>query len=84
MTKFEKAPSNEVDQYPEEIDEILQAMDINGAMVTDESIVWDFSPILCEQGEKELFVKDLSSALGISVDLDDSLLKLAKILRGRK
>jgi len=86
MTKITIVSSDEIDSYPEEIQEILTAIGHPEAMVTDESMLWDF---MCffdkESDETKQYNQSIETAVSKLVHRDvtdsETLLELAKSLR---
>jgi hypothetical protein len=82
---FKLAKSDRVKDLEIEIDYILQELDCEGALVTDESIISDFIGIFLEDGERDAILDDLSKRLDIEI-MDDyeCLVDVAQRLREKK
>lgn len=74
---IELADQDEVAQYQDVIDEILQAVDHSEALVTDESQLSDFNAIMDEEGDQEL-IDLIYNRFGIEVEVTDRLVDIAR------
>lgn len=74
---IELADQDEVAQYQDVIDEILQAVDHSEALVTDESQLSDFNVIMDEEGDQEL-IDLIYNRFGIEVEVTDRLVDIAR------
>lgn len=77
MTKFEKADSDRVDseELGPYVDKLLEVLGHPEAMVTDESLIWDF---VFSEPER---VEEISESLGFEVKDGDYLADVAEKMK---
>jgi len=75
--KFELAETNDISSYKKQINMILKLLGHPEALVTDESIVWDFTAFL-SKSRKEVMLKYLSKFAKFEVSEHTKLIDIAK------
>jgi len=71
----EFAPQSRVQKFAAEVDRILDALGYPDALVTDESILWDF----CLEDHE---LRQLGETLGVAVTKESVIADIAEALRG--
>jgi len=77
ITKIELAEHDKIDFLQDYVDKVLEAIGHPEALVTNESLVWDFTS---DKGK----LKRVSKKLGFDVDPNDYIWQLAERYKARK
>jgi len=84
-SKFELASQDRVSSLETEIDLILQELNCEGALVTDESEIGDFLDVFTDNLEKEVILKELQNNLGIDImDKCELIVDIAQRMKDKK
>jgi hypothetical protein len=76
--KFELPNNINIQNYKKQVDKILHMMGHPEALVTDESIIWDFVPnTLSKRGGKQ-WLSHIEKSFGLPVELNDYIWEVAK------
>jgi hypothetical protein len=78
--RFEICPQKDVDEYIDEINEVLEILGHPEALVTDESIISDFICIFDKSNDVDV-LKNAINLLGMPILISDYLVDVAKRLR---
>ncbi len=92
MKKINYASASQIKQYATEVEEVLVAIGVSGAMVTDRSCVGDFELLWYGRGtsdaDKDIIIRDncerISKVLGLEVQPLDLVCDIARKLFERK
>ena len=83
--KFVLAGCDRVEELRLEVDEVLQALEHEEALVTDESEIYDFIGFFLEPEEKEAKLEELRDILKVNiVDDFDLIIDVAQRLKDKK
>jgi hypothetical protein len=77
--EFYIVPTEKVELYKEELKKLLKLFESEDALITDESLVWDF--FFIEDEEEELILNKISKELGFPILRGDYLVEVAAKMR---
>jgi hypothetical protein len=82
--KFDIAPSRKIDRAgPVWVEDVITALGFKGALVTDESTVYDFIPFGSTHKQEEEYLKKISKKLGFPVKNEDYIWEIAEQLKNK-
>ena len=83
--KFELANQDRVKSLDVAMDTLLQELDCEGALVTDESELYDFMGFFMDNSEREQVLEDLRKRLGVEImDELELMVDIAQRIKDKK